>query len=924
MPHDSTNPLLRFCAGILLAALATSLSAFAAAPLAPSHLTVDDAVEPIGVGAQPFFGWRVNDPDPNEVQTRYQIRVASSAAELAAGRAEVWDSGERGGRQQNHVVYAGPALAGDHEYVWQVRTWDRDGTPGPYSSPARFVVGPLKVGDWSGAFWVRRTNEDPDDYTYFRHTAQLPNRPVLRATVYVTGVHKYELYLNGRPVGDGPAYQYPQHQYYNGFDITGQIRPGANLFAVFNHWFGGGQGRATSARGLLMKAVIHYTDGSTVVVGTDGSWKQIRAPQWVPGQGGHNAGEGVGYIERIDGRKIINDWNQPDFDDSAWNPADVVGPVPTDPWINVPQPDLTRIVQREITPKSVTPLVGIPGGYMVDLGKVYAGMPRVTFTGGQPGALVTMHGGYMLGDDGLVDPRGNQNTNLDFFAELSGGTFTYAPATYLGLRYIQVENAPLPVTRENFKFVERSSALNENLSSFESSDRVLNTVWDLMKRSLIVAAHEEYVDTPSREKGGFLGDTTIMSTVAMPVFHERLLSRRQMHEFIASMEQFWWTPETNRGRINAVYPNNDRGRDIPDFTQAFLVWVWACYMETGDLPFLESQYDKLRAVAEYVYRARNPATGLITDLPGGNGAYRHGIIDWPASMRYGYDMRTASRAVVNHWAYADFDIISRIADIVGEDADRDLYRERAEALQTAINTRLINADGVYIDGLNSDGTPSSHVSQHANMFPLSLGFVPDKNRAAVVAKVKELNMSVGMVTVLQLVRSIGEAGEGEHLIDLFTNETWPAGWAHILSLGATSTWETWEANTDGQSQSHGWGAAGLDGYVRYILGIRPVAPGYEDVQIKPLDCGDRLPWARGTIPTDRGPIGVSWVHHDERYSITVNLPVNVTSHVHVPKGSGSNLTVRVDGNEVVAEDAGDTLRVSIGSGTHTVERALAL
>ncbi|MEO7414143.1 MAG: alpha-L-rhamnosidase C-terminal domain-containing protein, partial [Opitutaceae bacterium] len=239
-----------------------------------------------------------------------------------------------------------------------------------------------------------------------------------------------------------------------------------------------------------------------------------------------------------------------------------------------------------------------------------------------------------------------------------------------------------------------------------------------------------------------------------------------------------------------------------------------------------------------------------------------------------------------------------------------------------INTRLLNADGVYIDGLNADEKPSEHVSQHSNMFPLALGIVPAAQRASVTAKVKELKMNVGMVTVLFLVRGLGEAGEGEHLVELFTNAEWP-GWAQTIALGGTATWESWIANTDGNSQSHAWGAAGLDGYVRYILGIKPTKPGYEEVQIKPLAFGEKLPSAKGTIPTDRGDISVSWNRTADRYTMTVSLPANVTSSVHLPKGSSASNTVRVDGANVVGvEDAG-YLRVPIGSGAHTIERMLA-
>jgi alpha-L-rhamnosidase len=57
----------------------------------------------------------------------------------------------------------------------------------------------------------------------------------------------------------------------------------------------------------------------------------------------------------------------------------------------------------------------------------------------------------------------------------------------------------------------------------------------------------------------------------------------------------------------------------------------------------------------------------------------------------------------------------------------------ANALQTAINTNLLNASGVYVDGLEPSGTQSAHASQHANAFPLSLGIVPAAQQASVTA-----------------------------------------------------------------------------------------------------------------------------------------------------------------------------------------------
>lgn len=902
--------------------------ALAAPPAAPTHLRVNDVASPVGTGADVYFGWLAHDPDPNEIQTRHQIRVASSAAALAAGVPDVWDSGEVASRAQNHVAFPAPeplrsdrrALRSDQRYFWQVRTWDKDGQPGPWSTPARFDVGLLADEDWSGAAWIRRENKDADDYTHFRKTAALPASPVVRATAYVSAVHHYELHLNGALVGKGQAYHHPQYQYYRAFDVTDLLRPGAdNQLAVLTHWFGGGQGRPASARGLLLKLVAHHADGSVSVIGTDATWKQSRARAWVLDELTHrNRGEGVGFVEHIDARLLQPDWTTLAHDDSAWEPVTVLGPHPTAPWTGPLAPELTRIEENTIGPASIADKGD--GKYVVDLGKVHAGMPRIRFSGGAPGAVVTMRGGFELDARGEIPPGTKaQSTLLEYRATLDGGTFTYAPIEYLGFRFFQIDNAPMPVTTDNFSFVVRHSRLDADASAFASADPALDAAWRLMKHSLFTCAQEGFVDTPTREKGGFLGDSVIQSTVAMPVLAERALTRRTLREFLQSMEQHWSSPE-DRGRMNAVYPNNDGGRDIPDFTQAYLPWVWNHHLETGDRAFLASAYSKLQDIGDHVHRHTDPATGLVTRLTGGKGAYEFGIIDWPATMRHGHDMSVAASTVINGWAIADYLILASVADTLDRPEDRDRWLGRAKALRSAMNARLLGPDGVYIDGLAADGTPSPHASQHANLFPLALGIAPAKHRAAVIEQVKSKGMSVGMVTVSWLIRALGESDQGPTLLDLFTRPEQP-GWARTLARGGTATWESWDADETGQSLSHAWGAAGLEAHVRYVLGIRPLAPQYEQVLVQPLDFGERLPWAKGRIATDRGEIAVDWKRVPGGHEVRVKLPVNVTARVGVPAGSAPAPTLLLDGAPTEAERIGAYLYVSgVGSGEHVLAR----
>jgi alpha-L-rhamnosidase len=910
-------------------------------PSAPSSLLVDDISGPVGTEAVPYFGWLDNSANTNEIQTGYEVLVASSVANLNANTGDMWDSGVVASDRENHVVYAGAPLTADTQYYWKVRTWDREGNPGAYSTNSAFTVGLLANSDWIGASWIMRSTSVADDYTYYRKSATLPAKSVQRATVYVTSVHKYTLYVNGTLVGKGPAYAFPQYQLYNAYDITGLVTSGgANQFAILNHWFGGGSGRDGSSRGVLMKAIIHYTDGTSTVVGTDGTWLESQAISWIVTSPVSRGGSGPGYIENIDARNLTPTWFMPGFNDSDWTAPTVYagGQTNNSTWPGPLLPDLTRIVETPITPVSIT-MDQSGSAYVVDLGKVYSGNPQITFSGGSSGTVIGMSGGFALLSSGDIDSSQNQTVTMTYSATLNGGTFTFLPQEYLTMRYVVITNPPMPITTANFSFIERNSQMNPAASSFTSPNATLNAVWGLMKQTAPVDAQEEFIDS-MRQKGGFLGDGFQESITAMDAQDERPLTRRRLIEMIESMVEFWSSPVANTGRVNACYPDNENGRDIPDYSQMFLGWVWEYYIRTGDLAFLGTNYTQLTNVAQYVNRDLNPATGLITNLLGGSqngqvsGSYEYGIIDWPPDMQFGYDLNTVrgsgpcSATVINGWAYEDYDIVSRIAGELGNTTDSNYYRGLANNMQTAINGFLINSSGLYTDGLDPGTVQSGHTSQHANAFPLSLNIVPPQYEAGVAALVARSNMNVSALGIIQLERGLGEANQGPALLNIFTNAN-NYGWAQILSFGGSATWESWTANTDGNSESHGWGDVGLDGYVRYILGLKPLTAQYAQAQIMPLDFTNILSTASGMITTDRGAISVEWDRSAATHHLSFTIPVNVTATAYVPQAGVPGAAIVVDGTNATGTvtNLGFTANgyvgfSGLGSGTHNIERVL--
>src|SRR5690606_18500080 len=125
------------------------------------------------------------------------------------------------------------------------------------------------------------------------------------------------------------------------------------------------------------------------------------------------------------------------------------------------------------------------------------------------------------------------------------------------------------------------------------------------------------------------------------------------------------------------------------------------------------------------------------------------------------------------------------------------------------------------------------------------------------------------------------------LLDLYTNEEWD-GWAKTLARGATATWESWNALDGTESLSHSWGAVGLVGYVRYILGFAPLEPQHSRVPVRPLLFADALTQASGRLFTDRGEVKLAWARNENgSYAMDVRIPDTMTAELWIPSPGGT-------------------------------------
>jgi len=141
----------------------------------------------------------------------------------------------------------------------------------------------------------------------------------------------------------------------------------------------------------------------------------------------------------------------------------------------------------------------------------------------------------------------------------------------------------------------------------------------------------------------------------------------------------------------------------------------------------------------------------------------------------------------------------------------------------------------------------------------------------------------------------------------------------MINMGSTLTTEAWNfSDKPNLDWNHAWGAAAGNLISRFVLGVRPITPGYGQILIQP-HLGQTLSYAQGTVPTIRGPVSVQVTNSPGLYQVTVNIPGNVTATVKLPASGKSTGTAWVDGKMVTGTLSDGWLTVpDIGSGQHII------
>jgi hypothetical protein len=170
--------------------------------LKAGSLTTDQAADPLGIDTgTPQLGWVINSGGRDVSQSRYEIRVATDARSVHRGHNLVWDSGPVSSQQSFDISYAGPTLASQTRYYWEVRVWDNHGNASQWSRPAWFETAFLDSSQFQGS-WIgdAKSTLPTGPELLLRKAFTLSNAPITKARLYVSGLSFPYTDINGHQV----------------------------------------------------------------------------------------------------------------------------------------------------------------------------------------------------------------------------------------------------------------------------------------------------------------------------------------------------------------------------------------------------------------------------------------------------------------------------------------------------------------------------------------------------------------------------------------------------------------------------------------------------------------------------------------------------------------------------------------------------
>ncbi len=749
--------------------------------------------------------------------------------------------------------------------------------------------------DWK-AQWIWMPESELSDLMLARKTFELTEVPK-RSEFKITASSKYQLFVNGTYVLQGPARSAAHHQSFDVLDISSLLKKGTNVIAVKVHFQKGTKSHELEGRaGLLVQLKIPGND----LVSTDASWKVKGDASWDNASPQLNRFQLV-VADNVDLSKRISNFQAIDFNDNSWNsakpllrnsgwPAQKKGEKATaltTPWINLVPRDIPYLKEKNVIVKNsiqaydvsaeqfntyqfplvetegstyfkrhITGTITIPPAQedkvhfiLYDFGRVINGMPKLRIEGPK-GTQV-----HVLSAPFIVDETFTQQIVASDYHDklkLSGNMDSWQAMYFKATRYMAVA-----ISGNTSEVKLHAAGIHEIAYPFEQQGTIstpeipwAEDFWNASKKTIEVCTTDAFTDN-YRERRQYAQTGYYAAMGNYFIFGDYELQKRYLIQ--VAQEQM------ASGIMPAYAPlTGDDYMVILDSNCLWLRSLYNYYLYSGDT----ATVDYLMPYADRLMRLLNSFTndkGLLESPP-----YAYWL-DHTLN-----DRRGANLCLNGHFLGALEDY-SQLKKWLGDDTVAQNYSEKSIQVRNALKAFWDEEKGFFADAL-VEGERSKQFSEHANAMALASGVATPEQAENVAEKLLKkdkfnyIKREDGTTMVSPAMSYFLHEGLAKYGYEKESLELFNARFSKMLDENTNQTlWEEWWRDGTGRTgkfQKRTRSDAQTESvfppmlFVNHVLGVKVSEPGMKELIVsKP---GFELNNSTGDVPTPNGVLEIDW------------------------------------------------------------------
>lgn len=778
-----------------------------------------------------------------------------------------------------------------------------------------------------------------DGASWFLSTVK-NDKKVSRALWMTTGLGVYDIYVNGKLVGDEilkPGFTHHDKTKLSFiYDVTGLFKTASGAENILSAqvtpgWWAdkivtpaghdGMIGKKCAFRGVLE---LTYTDGSKKLYGTD-------TKNWKAGIAGPVTHAAIYDGEEYDARiapgfetpeKLSTPGVNTEFKGKIF-PSDgaeiyfrhdlSLSPVKAYIWEGITGEDenhFGKIVLKREYKFGETMVVNPGENLVIDFGQNCSAVPSFVFNA-KAGTELNCVTAELLNDGngskerGMDGPEGSvHRLNLRIpdtgmklkytFAD-SKGDVSYTPrCTFFGYRFVSI-NVSDEVTIKDIKSLPVTSISKEiEIGHIKTGNELINklisnTLWGQRSNYLSVPT-----DCPQRnERLGWTADTQVFTETGAFFANTSSFFHKWMRDLIDS--------QCETGGFPGVAPLGQYGNEMTrlGWSDAGVIVPWSIWKQFADTEIVEQSWSAMEKYMNHINDTRYDHNTLI----GENGNYQWA--DWlsyePLESCGGGAFGTNGPLpeAVEYWNYLsasywflDASMMRDMAIGTGKDASK--YETMMTDAKKYIKEKFFTAEGKFkTDILNTMQTPA--------LFALKNGILEGKAKDDMISRLRENFekhencLQTGFLGTSILMPTLTENGMSDIAWELLYQRKNPS-WLYSIDNGATTIWERWNS----YMLDKGMGPRGMNSFNHYAYGVvcewiwetaagiasDPTNPGFKHIIMKPVP-DKRLGYLEAVYNSVSGTIKSSWKYEGDKWIWEFSIPEGCTASVTIPGESES-------------------------------------